>query len=74
MDFEAIKRLEEICNIYLYGTDKEKEIILSFLNEEEKQTFLKAVGFYHLFTDTDFYKNVQTAIAEQIWNEAHGRG
>ena len=72
MDFEALKRLDDICKIYLYGTDKEKEIILSFLNEEEKEIFLKAVGFYQLFTDTDFYKNVQTAIAEQIWNEAHG--
>lgn len=64
-----MERFEEMCRLYLNGTDEVKETILSFLNEEDKATFLKGVSFYKLFTQPDFYKTVRDTVAEMIYRE-----
>lgn len=62
-------RFEIIAEAYIYGTEKQREIILSFFNEEEKKTFLEGVGFYKMFTQPDFYKAVCGAVGERIYKE-----
>lgn len=64
-----MERFEEMCRMYLNGSDEVKETILSFLNDEDKETFLKGVSFYKLFTQPDFYKAVCETVAERIYNE-----
>lgn len=71
MNVEGMKRFEEMAEIYLHGTKQEQEIILSFLSDEEKKTFLEGCGLYHLFTDEEFYKQARDAIGRQIWEDAH---
>jgi hypothetical protein len=66
-------RFEIMCEMYLNGSDEAKEIILSFLSDEEKEIFLKGCGLYHLFTDPAFYNATQTALAEQLHEEFNGR-
>ena len=66
-----MERFEEMCRLYLNGTEEVREIILSFLNEEDKATFLKGVSFYKLFTQPDFYKAVCDTVAERIYKENH---
>lgn len=66
-----MERFEEMCRIYLSGSEEVKKTILSFLSEEEQQTFLQGVGFYKLFTQPTFYKAVRDSLAETIWNENH---
>lgn len=36
----ALGRFGIICEAYIYGNQKQKEIILSMLEEDERQTFL----------------------------------
>lgn len=62
-------RFEIIAEAYIYGTKKQQEIILSFLEEKEKKTFLEGVGLYKMFTQPDFYKAVCGAVGERIYNE-----
>lgn len=71
MNVEGMERFEEMARRYLNGTKEEQKIILSFLSEDEQKTFFEGVGFYHLFTDEYFYKNVRSALATQFYNENH---
>lgn len=71
MDFEGMKRFEEMCRTYLNGNDRTKRIILSFLNEKEKRTFLEGCGLYHLFTDERLYKEVRLSIGKQLYDDFH---
>lgn len=64
-----MERFEAIARQYLNGNDEIKAMILSFFNEEDKKTFLEGVGFYRLFTDKDYYKNVQDYLAERVYSE-----
>lgn len=64
-------RFEIIAEKFIYGTKEQREIILSFLNEKEKKTFLKGIGLYRLFTDVNYYKTVCNAIGKQIYEELH---
>ena len=68
---KPLGRFEIMCEKYIFGTEQERNIILSFLNEEEKQTFLLGVGYYKLFTNEDFYNSVRDCLAERIYNENH---
>ena len=65
----ALGRFEIMCEMYIRGSEEVKAIILSFLSDEEKETFLKGCGLYHLFTDAAFYRAAQTALGEQLYNE-----
>lgn len=65
----ALGRFEIICEAYIKGSEETRALILSFLSDEEKETFLKGCGLYHLFTDTTFYKAAQDALAETLYNE-----
>lgn len=65
----AYGRFEIMCEMYIKGSDEAKEIILSFLSDEEKEIFLKGCGLYHLFTDPAFYRATKAALAEQLYNE-----
>ena len=64
-------RFEIIAERYIYGTENERKIILGFLSDTEKETFLNAVGLYHLFTDQYFYEKVRDAVGKQIYKDLH---
>lgn len=42
-------RFEIIAERYIYGTEAERQVILGFLNENEKETFLSATGLYSIW-------------------------
>ena len=67
----ALGRFEIIAERYIYGTEVERQIVLSFLSDSEKETFLNAVGLYHLFTDQYFYEKVRDAVGKQIYKDLH---
>lgn len=64
-------RFEIIAERYLYGNDRDRKIILSFLDNNEKEIFLNAVGLYHLFTDQNFYNTVRDAVGKRIYEDLH---
>ena len=66
-------RFEVMCETYINGNQKQKETILSMLEEGERQTFLTGCGLYHMFTDQRFYDLVKKAVGEQIYNKCHQR-
>lgn len=45
----ALRRFEIIAERYIYGTEAERQVILGFLNENEKETFLSATGLYSIW-------------------------
>ncbi|MCD7724920.1 MAG: hypothetical protein LUI12_05120 [Clostridiales bacterium] len=71
LDFDSIRRFEMMAERYIKGSQLERQIILSFLNETEKKTFLEGVGFIRLFTDEYFYKSVRAAVCKQLWKSTH---
>lgn len=62
-------RFEIIAERYIYGSETERKIILSFLNDKEKETFLSATGLYHLFTDQYFYEKIRDIIGKKIYED-----
>ena len=62
-------RFEIIAERYIYGTEAERQVILGFLNENEKETFLSATGLYHLFTDQYFYDTIRDIIGKKIYED-----
>lgn len=69
----AMGRFEVMCETYINGNQKQKETILSMLEEGERKTFLTGCGLYHMFTDQRVYDAVQKAVGEQIYNVCHER-
>ena len=67
----SLGRFEIIAEAYIYGTEKQREIILSFLDEKEKKTFLEGVGLFKMFIQPDFYNAVCNAVGERIYIENH---
>lgn len=67
----ALGRFEIIAERYIYGTEAERQIILSFLSDTEKETFLNAVGLYHLFTDQYFYNTIRDILGKKIYEDLH---
>lgn len=65
----AMGRFEIMCERYINGSEREREVILSFLSDEERQTFLTGCGLYHLFTDPAFYRAVQESMGEALYKE-----
>ena len=64
-------RFEIIAERYIYGTENERKIILGFLSDTEKETFLNAVGLYHLFTDQYFYDTIRDILGKKIYEDLH---
>lgn len=64
-------RFEIICETYLSGTEKTRDIIMENIPTEDRDAFLAGVGLYHLLTDEAFFRSVCEALAEQFWNDAH---
>ena len=67
----ALGRFEIIAERYINGTERERKIILSFLNDHEKEIFLNATGLYHIFTDQYFYEKVRDIVGKQIYKDLH---
>jgi hypothetical protein len=65
----ALGRFELMCEAYLRGSEETKALILSFLDDNEKQTFLQGCGLYHLLTDMSFHRAASQALCEQLYNE-----
>ena len=61
-----------IANRYLHGSDKEREIILSCFTDQERETFVKFLGFYKLYTDRNYYEAVKGAVCGQLLKEIYG--
>jgi hypothetical protein len=70
---DAMGRFEIMCELFLYGGEEVRELILSFLSEEEQKVFLQGVGHYHLLTDPTFYKATERAMGEVIYEEFQAR-
>lgn len=69
---DPMGRFEILAELYMTGSDKVREIILSFFQDpEERRILLQGFGLYHLFRDQHLYKTVEQALAEQMWQEAH---
>lgn len=64
-------RFEIIAERYIYGNENVRKIILSFLSDSEKETFLNAAGLYHLFTDQYFYNTIRDIIGKKIYEDLH---
>lgn len=67
----AMGRFELICEAYINGNQRQRETILSMLDESEQKAFLTGCGLYHLFTDQRFYDEVKKYIGQQIYDEMH---
>lgn len=67
----AMGRFELVCEAYINGNQRQRDTILSMLDESERQIFLTGCGLYHLFTDQRFYDAVKKSVGEQIYNEMH---
>jgi hypothetical protein len=68
--YEMAKAYEEMAEALVKLSDECFEEFLKDYNEEYREMFCKMRGFYKLMTDAKFYKDVQNAIAKQIWEEA----
>lgn len=60
-----------MCETYINGNQKQKETILSVLEDGERQTFLTGCGLYHMFTDQRYYDAIKKAVGERIYRECH---
>ena len=67
----ALGRFEIIAESYTYATEVERQIVLRFLSNRKQETFLNAVGLYHLFTDQYFYEKVRDTVGKQIYKDLH---
>ena len=67
----AMGRFEIICEKYINGNNRTKEIILSFLNEKEKQQFLIGCGLYHMFNDQRYFDSIKKAVGERLYTDLH---
>ena len=67
----AMGRFEIICEKYINGNNRTKEIILSFFDEEEKQQFLIGCGLYHMFTDQRYFDSIKKAVGERLYKDLH---
>ena len=67
----AMGRFEIMCETYINGNQKQKETILSVLEDGERQTFLTGCGLYHMFTDQRYYDAIKKAVGERIYRECH---
>lgn len=70
MNVEGMKRFEQMCEIYINGSEEVKALVLAYFdNEEDKKAFLTGCGLYRMFTDEHYYKAVQDAMADTMYKE-----
>ena len=62
----------KVARQYIYGTSKEREVILSCFSDEEKPIFLRGVGAIHLFDDQQYYNATMNAVRERIMSDVYG--
>ena len=67
----AMGRFQLIAERYIFGTEKEREIILSFFKGEEKKTFLYCVGLHRLFCDQAYYDAIKKAVGDKLYEDFH---
>lgn len=69
---DPMGRFEILADRYMNGSEKEREIILSFFPDPaERKILMEGFGLYHLFRDQRLYDAVKQSIGEQIYREAH---
>ena len=67
----AQKQAYDIAQTYIQGSERERKIILSFFQGEEREIFLKGVGLIHLFSDQDFYNSVRDSLKDRLIKELY---
>jgi hypothetical protein len=70
----ALGRLEIVAETYLRGDNRVKKLVLSFLEDNEKDLFLEYVGMYHLLTDKRFHDVACKTVGEQLYKEFNEEG
>ena len=63
----------EIAQRYLFGSEMERQAILSCFTEEEQEVFVRFVGFYRLYSDQKYYDSVKSAVCNQCRKEGANR-
>lgn len=77
MNPEAMKRMEDMAEMILrvpaYRRDKAYQLLKEEAgwSDEDLQHFCEFVFYYHLFTDTRFYKAVEKAVGERLYEDFH---
>lgn len=74
MNVQAIKSMEDFAKqVLMFNAEKQDEFFESLrgtcLTESDINELKKCVTAYNMMTDSNFYKAVQKALAEQLWNE-----
>lgn len=64
-------RFEIIAERYIFGNEKDREIILSFFDEKEKEVFMYSVGLYRLFCDQYYYDSIKKAVGDKLYEDLH---
>lgn len=64
-------RFELVCEAFDMANEVQRKRMLAMLDEADRKQFLIGCGLYRMFRDQRLYKAVQTAICEEIWQEAH---
>lgn len=67
----AMGRFEIIAERYIFGTENERNIILSFLDEKERETFLCCTGLYRLFCDQYYYDSIKKAVGDKLYEDLY---
>lgn len=68
---EKFERFEVLARAFLNATEEKQNAVLNIMTAEERETFLKAVGAYHLLTDDAFYRTVRETLSEEMYNQYH---
>lgn len=69
---DPLGRFEIMAEQYMTGSEKQREIILSFFQDPvERKTLLEGFGLYHLFRDKRLYDAMKKAVGEQLWQDFH---
>ena len=69
----AIGRFEIIAERYIFGNERDRKIIPSFFDfdDKEKEIFLRSVGLYHLFCDQRFFDAIKKAVGDKLYEDLH---
>ena len=65
----GLERFENVARAYLEANDEQRKAALELIPEDERETFLKGVGLFHLLTDEAFYKEACKAVGTQLYKE-----
>lgn len=75
IDFEAAKRMEDFAQTILDASPANQKkmwkSLESVLTAEEIHGLQAYVGFYHMYTDQQFYNAVKDDVCEQVYSECN---